>query len=86
MDRAMERAAGRDAHAAAIAANPRKPKRPGEGNNAPRPSADELVAFYAGLVNADGFLPASTISNTMRDAMLARGSVTAERLRMRGVR
>jgi hypothetical protein len=84
LDRFMERAARRDAEAAA--ANPRKPKRPGEGNNAPRPSADELAAFYAGLVNSDGFLPASMISISMRDAMLARGLVTAERLQMRGVR
>jgi hypothetical protein len=85
LDRFMERAAGRDAQAAAAAANPRKPKRPREGHNAPRPSADELAAFYAGLVNSDGFLPASMISISMRDAMLARGLVTAERLQMRGV-
>ena len=84
LDRFMERAAGRDARA--TSANPRKPKRPGEGNNAPRPSADELAAFYAGLVNSDGFLPANMISITMRDAMLARGLVTAERLQIRGVR
>jgi hypothetical protein len=37
-------------------------------------------------VNSDRFLPASTISNAMRDAMLARGLVTVERLRERGVR
>ena len=53
---------------------------------APRPSADELAAFYADMVNSDRYLPANTISNTLRDAMLARGLVTPERLRARGVR
>ena len=33
-----------------------------------------------------GYLPANTISNTLRDAMLSRGLVTPERLRARGVR
>ncbi len=42
--------------------------------------------FYAKIVNADGYLPVSAISNTMRDAMLGRGLVTAERLRERGIR
>ena len=50
------------------------------------PSSDELAAFYADLVNSDKFLPPSTISTSMRDAMLARGLVTAERLRERGIR
>ena len=86
LDRFMERAAGREAQAKAAAANPRKPKRPGEGKNAPRPSADELAAFYAGLVNSDEHLPASMISNAMCEAMLARRLVTADRLRQRGVR
>ena len=55
----------------------------------PAPAAKPIIdlpAFYANLVNADGFLPVSAISNTMRDAMLGRGLVTPERLRMRGVR
>jgi len=52
----------------------------------PRHGLDQLVAYYAGLVNSDRFLAPSTISNTMRDAMLARGLVTPERLRARGVR
>ena len=38
------------------------------------------------MVNADGYLPQSVISNTIRDAMLVRGLVTPERLRQRGVR
>ena len=46
----------------------------------------DLPAFYAKIVNADGYLPVSAISNTMRDAMLGRGLVTAERLRERGIR
>ncbi len=50
------------------------------------PSADEVAAFYAELVNSDQFLPANMISNVIRDAMLARGLVTIERLRARGVR
>ena len=50
------------------------------------PSADEKAAFYADLVNSDRFLPANTISNSIRDAILAKGLVTAERLRERGVR
>jgi hypothetical protein len=52
----------------------------------PMPSADEKAAFYAELVNSDRFLPANTISNSIRDAMLERGLVTVERLRARGVR
>ena len=85
LDRAMERAARRDAQVAAASAKlpigKRQPKRL-EGT---RPSADELAAFYADMVNSDRFLPANTISNTIRDAMLSRGLVTPERLRARGV-
>jgi hypothetical protein len=49
-------------------------------------SDDEKAAFYAKMVNSDGYLPQSVISNTIRDAMLVRGLVTPERLRQRGVR
>ena len=86
LDRFMERAAQRDAQAAAGAAKPQKPKHRGNGETTPRPSADDLAAFYAELVNSDRYMPVSTISNTTRDAMLPRGLVTPERLRMRGVR
>jgi len=86
LDRAMERAAQRDAQNAAHAAKPQRPKRARKVDLTPRPSADDLAAFYADLVNSNRYLPASTISNTLRDAMLARGLVTPERLRMRGVR
>jgi len=89
LDRAMQRAAQREARAkvpARAGGNggdaQRRPKR----DPSPRPSGDELAAFYAELVNSDRYLPANTISNSLRDAMLSRGLVTPERLRMRGVR
>ncbi|NBE09592.1 helix-turn-helix domain-containing protein [Paragemmobacter ruber] len=81
LDRAMQRAAQRKVEDAGR--KRRKPKTP------PAPAAKpitDLPAFYADLVNSDRYLPVSAISNTMRDAMLARGLVTAERLRERGVR
>jgi hypothetical protein len=81
LDRAMQRAAQRKVEDASR--KRRKPK------VAPAPAAKPIIdlpAFYANLVNADGFLPVSAISNTMRDAMLGRGLVTAERLRERGIR
>jgi hypothetical protein len=86
LDRFMERAAQRDAQTAAAEAKPQRPKRSRKADLTPRPSADDLAAFYADLVNSDRYLPVSTISNTTRDAMLVRGLVTPERLRMRGVR
>lgn len=46
----------------------------------------DLPAFWAEVVNSDRYLPLSSISNTVRDAMLARGLVTPDRLRQRGVR
>jgi hypothetical protein len=86
LDRFMERAAQRDALAATAIANGRKAKRPSNGEVKLPLSDDEKAAFYAKMVNADGYLPQSVISNTIRDAMLARGLVTPERLRQRGVR
>jgi len=86
LDRAMERAAQRDAQAAAASASSPKAKQQRKRDIAPRPSDDEKAAFYAKMVNSDAFLPANTISNTTRDAMLARGLVTPERLHERGVR
>ncbi|PKP76524.1 MAG: hypothetical protein CVT81_14305 [Alphaproteobacteria bacterium HGW-Alphaproteobacteria-3] len=85
LDRVMERATQRGELAAAQSGC-QKPGRARKRDDAPRPSPDELAAFYADLVNSDRFLPGSMISNTMRDAMLARGLVTPERLRQRGVR
>jgi len=81
LDRVMQRAAQRKVEDAGR--KRRKPKA------APAPATKpitDLPAFYADLVNSEGYLPVSAISNTMRDAMLARGLVTAERLRERGVR
>ena len=81
LDRAMQRAAQRKVED--LGRKRRKPK------VAPVPAAKpitDLPAFYADLVNGDRYLPVSAISNTMRDAMLARGLVTPERLRERGIR
>ena len=86
LDRFMERAAQRDAIAAAENANGSKAKRQRKGEVKPPLSEDEKAAFYAKMVNADGYLPESVISNAIRDAMLVRGLVTPERLRQRGVR
>jgi len=86
LDRFMERAARRDVQTAASNAKSRKRKQARTADSTPRPSPEELAAFYAELVNSDKYLPASMISNVMRDAMLARGLVTPDRLRMRGVR
>ncbi len=89
LDRAMQRAAQRlkQTCASGVAKSPANGRsRHGKRDTGPAPSADETAAFYADLVNSDRFLPASTISNAMRDAMLARGLVTVERLRERGIR
>ena len=86
LDRFMARAAQRDALAATAIADGKKAKRPSKYEVKLPLSDDEKAAFYAKMVNADGYLPQSVISNTIRDAMLARGLVTPERLRQRGVR
>ena len=86
LDRFMERAAQRDAQTATAIANGKKTKRQRKCEVKLPLSDDEKAAFYAKMVNADGYLPQSVISNTIRDAMLVRGLVTPERLRQRGVR
>lgn len=93
LDRAMQRAAGREAQRRALSAGPGTAARhDGHGRGGarpftgPMPSLDAQAAFYADLVNSARFLPPSMISNAMRDAMLERGLVTVERLRARGVR
>ena len=86
LDRAMERAARRDAQVTDAKSNNQTAKRQPKRIEGARPSDDEKAAFYADMVNSDRYLPANTISNTIRDAMLARGLVTPERLRARGVR
>ena len=86
LDRFMERAAQRDAQTAIAAAKGQRARLRRKREEAPRLSDDEKAAFYAKMVNADGFLPVSAISNSIRDLMLVRGLVTPERLRLRGVR
>ena len=86
LDRFMERAAQRDAQTAIATAKSQKAKRRRKREDTPRLSDDEKAAFYAKMVNADGFLPVSAINNSIRDLMLVRGLVTPERLRLRGVR
>lgn len=83
LDRFMERAAQRDAQEAADFV---KAKRSSKAQGKPPPGPNELAAFYAAKVNSDEYLPPSMISNATCEAMLARGLVTPERLRMRGVR
>jgi len=85
LDRFMERAAQRDAQAAAASGSRTRAKGGRRRQKAPTPSSDELAAFYAAKVNSDGYLPASMISNAMCREMLTRGLVTIERLRTRGV-
>ncbi|RBI69884.1 helix-turn-helix domain-containing protein [Roseovarius sp. TE539] len=89
LDRAMQRAAQRQAQRGLGSqkgtehdGKQRKRRKVASG---PPPSDDELAAFYAEMVNSEQFLPANMISTTMRDAMLARGLVTADRMRERGV-
>jgi hypothetical protein len=81
LDRAMQRAAQRKVEDAG-----RKRRKPKAGASPAEKPITDLPDFYAELVNSNRYLPVSAISNTMRDAMLARGLVTPERLRMRGVR
>ena len=86
LDRFMERAARHDAQTAIATAKSQKAKRRRKREETPRLSDDEKAAFYAKMVNADGYLPVSAINNSIRDLMLVRGLVTPERLRLRGVR
>ena len=75
----MERTAKRDAQLAATSPKAATGKRQPKRTEGARPSADEFAAFYADMVNSDGFLPANTISNMIRDALLSRGLVTPSR-------
>jgi hypothetical protein len=82
LDRFMERAAQRDAQAATSAGKGRRSRK---AQSKPRPSPDETASFYAAKVNSDEYLPQNMISAAMCGAMLERGLVTPERLRMRGL-
>ncbi|MBO9457015.1 helix-turn-helix domain-containing protein [Paracoccus sp. R12_1] len=84
LDRTMERAA-RTVGAPKPAEGDKRRKRGRKPSDTPRASMDAIADFYAGLVNGDGYLPSNAISNTVRNAMLERGLVTAERLKARGV-
>jgi hypothetical protein len=81
LDRAMRRAAQRKTDDAGR----KRHKRKYDPVSTAKPIVD-LPVFYADIINSDRYLPVSVINNTVRDAMLGRGLVTAERLRMRGVR
>ena len=81
LDRVMQRAAQRKADE--VSRKRRKPTATAAPET--RPITD-LPVFYAEMVNSDRYMPVSAISNSMRDAMLARGLVTAERLREWGIR
>jgi hypothetical protein len=81
LDRVMQRAAQRQADDAS-----RKRRKPKAATAQKTRQITDLPVFYAEMVNSDRYLPVSTISNSMRDVMLARGLVTAERLRERGIR
>lgn len=85
LDRAMERAAHRQRSPSESPTASRKGKGAQRGGAGPRASLSEQLAFYTDLVNSDRYLPANMIGNAMRDAMLAQGLVTTERLRARGV-
>ena len=82
LDRFMERAAQRDAQAAADASGG-KAKRQRKRDVGPPPSEDQLAAFYAAKVNSDEYLPNGMISSAICGLMLARGLVTRERLLLR---
>jgi hypothetical protein len=81
LDRIMQRAAQRKADKKSRGQR----KARSSAKSKKRPVTD-LPVFYAEMVNSDRYLPVSAISNSMRDAMLARGLVTVERLRERGIR
>ncbi len=81
LDRIMQRAAQRKAEEKSRGR--RKARKPAKPES--RPITD-LPVFYAEMINSDRYLPVSAISNSMRDAMLARGLVTVERLRERSIR
>jgi hypothetical protein len=80
LDRIMQRAAQRKADAKSRGR--RKAHKPAKPECLP---ITDLPAFYADWVHSQKYLPPSAISNGMRDQMLARGLVTPEQLRVRGI-
>jgi len=85
LDRAMERAAQRLRQPPESPRASRQTKDAQRGAAGLRSSLSEQLAFYTDLVNSDRFLPANMIGNVIRDAMLAKGLVTTQQLRIRGV-
>lgn len=73
-----------DAVRAAHRQSLRQPARPQGAENASAPANPQL-RFYADWVNADRYLPASAISNSVALALLEAGLTSAERLAVRGV-
>lgn len=49
------------------------------------PGGPGSLAWLAGLINSDSYVPPSMVSNTQRRALLAQGLVTEERLRARHI-
>jgi hypothetical protein len=83
LDRFMERAAQRDALAAASATTAGKAKRHRKSEIKAPPSDDEVAAYYAAIVNSDKSFPRDLFSSRTCGLMLDRGLVTPERLRQR---
>lgn len=80
LDRIMQRAAQRKAD--------EKSRDRREVHKPAKPACqpiNDLPVFYADWVRSEKYLPPSAISNGMRDQMLARGLVTREQLRERGI-
>lgn len=82
LDRVMQRAARRKA---AAAGKQRRPSAKSTTACTATPPNVDPPAFYADWVNSDRYLPSSAITNAMRDQMLDRGLVTAQRLRERSI-
>ena len=80
LDRAMQRAVQRKTQGRA------EKHRKAKTEPAPRATITDLAVFYADILNSGRYLPVSSINNTTRDAMLARGLVTPELLHQRGIR
>ncbi len=78
LDRTMEQAAQRKCGSV------RRPSKPTKMTKRTA-SQEEILAFYADLVNSDRFLAPNSISAGICDGLLARGLATEDRLRERGV-
>lgn len=85
LDRAMERAAQRLRQPPESHQVSRQGRGAQRGATGLRASLSEQLAFYSDLVNSERFLPPNMIGNVIRNAMLAKGLVTPQQLRLRGV-